>query len=158
MSESSSTSDGASIAPKTTSISQSSVDRIQPPAGLIEDTFDHTVDILASTFHNDPFMRYFQFDEEAGRQTELSYEYLHPVMTDIIKGFIEDEGATLVTLPGIDLTSAWFVFPPSLRLSKSFFFNKFIQVHTNGGSRGTCHQPSRSSSRASHPFVSGSQK
>lgn len=109
MFESLSTTNGVPIAPQTTS---ALVDRIQPPPGLVEDTFDHTVEILATTFHDDPFMRYFQFDEEGGRQTKLSYEYLKPVMTGIIESFIEEEGATLVTLPGKDLTTVWFVYSP----------------------------------------------
>jgi hypothetical protein len=113
-----STSSQPSIAPQTASIPstpspipQSSVNRIQPPLGLVEDTLEHAVEILSTTFQDDPFMRYWQFDDEAaGPQTrKLSYEYLKPVRADILTSFIQDEGATLVTLPGRDLTSAWSV-------------------------------------------------
>lgn len=101
----------ASIPPMSKVIPQETIECIQPPPDLVEDTLQHSVDVLASAFQNDPFMRYFQFDEAAGPQTEnLSYDYLKPIMADIVESFIADEGATLITLPGVDLTTAWYFY------------------------------------------------
>ena len=113
------------------------VARIQPPLGLEEDTLEHAIDVLASTFQDDPFMRYFQLDEAAQPPaSKLSYSYLKPAMKDIVTSFIEDEQATLITVPGKDVTSAWFVQRPIQSITNHIMLTLLFQVHTNSTDSG----------------------
>jgi hypothetical protein len=83
---------------------------IPVPEGLIEDSIDHAVDIIAETFKDDPFQRYAVIDqlEEMGK-TDITYEHNRSIFATVIPGMLES-GARSITIEGSGISSVWYVF------------------------------------------------
>jgi hypothetical protein len=77
------------------------------PAGLQEDTIDHTVEILAKQFEGDAFQRYILLDEmqESGK-TEIGLETNKELFEFIVPGFVKG-GARCLTIAGSGVASVW---------------------------------------------------
>lgn len=77
------------------------------PTGLVEDTVEHTVEVLAKTFINDPFQRYLVFDQfELPDSESLDVSVNRRLFSEFIPE-IKEGGASLVTLPGTGIASVW---------------------------------------------------
>ncbi|KAI4655252.1 uncharacterized protein J4E79_008318 [Alternaria viburni] len=81
--------------------------QIPVPAGLIEDTLDHTIEILAKQFEPDAFQRYILLDEMQGSgKTDIGEEMNKEVFAFIVPDFIK-AGARCMTVPGSGVASVW---------------------------------------------------
>jgi hypothetical protein len=77
------------------------------PTGLVEDTVEHTVQVLANSFVNDPFQRYLTFELLQLPDTAVLDVVANKQVFD---GFIPEmvaDGASLITVPGSGIASVW---------------------------------------------------
>jgi hypothetical protein len=81
--------------------------QIPVPAGLEEDSPEHTIEILAKQFNDDAFQRYVLLDELQGSGKrdigeELNKEVFEFMIPDFLRG-----GARMMTVPGSGVASVW---------------------------------------------------
>jgi hypothetical protein len=77
------------------------------PAGLVEDTLDHTIETLSKCFCNDTFQRYLVFDHlEIPDSETLDASLNKREFDEAVPGLMSD-GAVLVTVPGSGIASVW---------------------------------------------------
>lgn len=80
------------------------------PAGTVEDTFEHAIEIIAETFRDDPFQRYALIEElQAEGVRDISYELNKAVFSDVIPGMVQDGARSLTTVELSGVASVWYV-------------------------------------------------
>lgn len=80
------------------------------PAGTVEDTFEHAIEIIAETFRDDPFQRYALIEElQAEGVRDISYELNKAVFSDVIPGMVQDGARSLTTVELSGVASVWVV-------------------------------------------------
>lgn len=84
-----------------------SSEKLDIPAGLIEDTSEHTITTLSNCFNDDAFQRYLVFDHLGIRESETLVTSMNKrAFGEFIPAIMAD-GGVLVTLPGSAITSVW---------------------------------------------------
>jgi hypothetical protein len=78
------------------------------PAGLVEDTLDHTLSILCPQFVNDKFQRYVAHDGLNLPDTvrDLSPDMNRQLFNVVVPGIL-NEGGRMITLEGSGIASIW---------------------------------------------------
>lgn len=77
------------------------------PAGLQEDTLDHTVEILAKQFKDDAFQRYILLDElKKNGKRDIETEFNIAVFDFVVRGMVKG-GARCITVEKSGVTSVW---------------------------------------------------
>lgn len=80
---------------------------IEIPAGLIEDTPEHTITTLSNCFNDDAFQRYLVFDHLGIPESEkLVASMNRKAFGEFIPAIMADGGVP-ITLPGSAVTSVW---------------------------------------------------
>ena len=80
---------------------------LEIPAGLVEDTPEHTITTLSNCFNNDTFQRYLVFDYLNIPDTEKLVASMNQKAFGEFIPAIMSDGGLLVTFPGSAITSVW---------------------------------------------------
>jgi hypothetical protein len=81
---------------------------IQIPAGLVQDTQDHTIHSLAACFNSDPFLRFLVCDFLQAPDDDFSLSLNTTAFGEFVPKLVFD-GAVPVTVPGSGIASLWLV-------------------------------------------------
>ncbi|KAH4103817.1 hypothetical protein HBH70_097180 [Parastagonospora nodorum] len=80
------------------------------PAGLIQDTHEHTLKTLSKCFVNDIFQRYLVFDTfDIPDSQDLDIPLNTRMFENSLKGLLSEEGGVFATVPGSGVTSIWYL-------------------------------------------------
>lgn len=80
------------------------------PAGLVQDTFEHTLKTLSKCFLNDKFQRYLVFDTyDVPDSQDLDIPLNTRMFEESMNGLLSEEGGVFATIPGSSVTSIWSV-------------------------------------------------
>lgn len=79
------------------------------PAGLVQDTFEHTLKTLSKCFVNDIFQRYLVFDTyDVPDSHDLDIPLNTRMFEESLNGLMSEEGGgVFATVPGSRVTSVW---------------------------------------------------